>query len=121
MPDNGNWSTTPWVIEALYNLEGVEDDRGTIINIILTAVQMVSRNQLNALQKSGLKYYRLEPTLTHEQSVMDNIHSTNISSLIKTANDYLSSNEGSAILEQIISALQENMTLPTDEFIRRER
>jgi len=61
-----------------------------------------------ALQKSGLQYYRLEPSLTLAQSQMDNIDSTNINSLITTADNYLKSTEGAATFNEIITALKDN-------------
>ena len=105
-PGNGNWSETPWVLEDLYNLEGVQASRGALISIILDAVQMVSNSQLNALQTAGLQYYRLEPSLTAAQSQMDNISTENINSLIQTAESYLQSSTGSATFNDIITALQ---------------
>ncbi|MBK7872975.1 MAG: patatin-like phospholipase family protein [Saprospiraceae bacterium] len=107
VPSDGNWSETPWIFEKLYDLEGAENDRGTIINVILDAVQMVTDSQLNELKKSGLQYYRLEPTLSKSQSAMDNISPANIDSLIATANNYLKTS-GAATFSNIITALKSN-------------
>ncbi|MEL6809875.1 MAG: patatin-like phospholipase family protein [Bacteroidota bacterium] len=106
-PDNGNWSTTPWVISSMYDLEGVQNDRGTIVNVILDAVQLVTNSQLEAMQRGGLTYYRLEPSLTKAQSNMDDINPANIQSLITSANNYLSG-DGAATLAKIVSALKNN-------------
>lgn len=105
-PGMGNWSETPWVLEDLYNLEGVEYSRGALITIILDAVQMVSDSQLSALRAAGLQYYRLEPILTAEQSPMDSIGTQHINSLIQTADNYLLSPYGDSVLNAIVTVLQ---------------
>jgi len=105
---DGNWSKTPWLEPGLFDLEGAANDGGAILNVILDAVQEVSNSQLQALQKSGLQYYRLEPRLTLAQSQMDNIDPANINSLIQTADDYLKSTEGAATFNKIVTALQSN-------------
>ena len=106
VPKKGNWSTVPWMLEDMYDLEGRKNGRGTLVNVILDGVQMASDSQLRGLKASGLKYYRLEPTLTKEQSTMDNIKPSNIESLIKTAETYLE-REGASILEEIVDILEE--------------
>ncbi len=102
---DGNWSELPWVMEEMYDLEGAENSRGTILNIVLDAVQLASDAQLRALQKSGLTYLRLEPELTKTQSQMDNIQPGNISSLVQTEQNYLANGPGKSTLDSIILAL----------------
>lgn len=105
---NGNWSEMPWIMQELYDLEGNENNKGTLVNVILEAVQTVTDSQLKGFQKSGLQYYRLEPTLNQSQSVMDNISPTNISSLMNTANSYLKTPEGATIFNKIVNILKSN-------------
>ncbi|MGH1439293.1 MAG: patatin-like phospholipase family protein [Cellvibrionaceae bacterium] len=105
-PYDGNWSTTPWMVEKLYDLEGAAHSRGVLMSIVLDAVQLVSNSQLVAMQSAGLQYYRLEPALTLAQSQMDNISNANIQSLMSTAENYLQSKQGAEILKNIISELK---------------
>lgn len=105
-PDNGNWSKMPWVVLGMYDLEGAKNDGGTILSIILNAVQEVSNSQLEAMTKSGLTYYRLEPSLTKAQSEMDDIQPANISSLMKTAQQYIQSGEGAKTFNSIVNELK---------------
>lgn len=105
-PKDGNWSETPWVMEKMYDLEGAENSRGTVLNIVLDAVQLASDAQLKALRKSGLTYFRLEPVLTKTQSQMDNIQPGNISSLVQSAQNYVASGPGKSTLDSIIVALK---------------
>lgn len=105
---NGNWSEMPWIMQELYDLEGNENNKGTLVSVILEAVQTVTDSQLKGLQKSGLQYYRLEPTLNQSQSVMDNISPANISSLMNTANGYLKTPEGATIFSKIVNILKSN-------------
>ncbi len=104
VPSDGNWGSVAWVIEYLYDLEGTTNKGGTLVNVILDAVQMVSNNQLDALTASGLTYYRLEPELELSQAGMDNINPQNIDSLIKTAKKYLA-NEGADTFKDILNTL----------------
>ncbi len=108
IPKDGNWDYFPWVISKMYNLEGHKNEGGTILNIVLDAVQMAADRQLATLQKSGLTYYRLEPELSASQSQMDNISLANVNSLIDAAQKYLAGNEGKAILDSIVVALMNN-------------
>lgn len=105
VPKEGNWSTLPWMVEKLDNLEGADHSRGVLMSIILDAVQSVTNSQLTALKQVGLKYYRLEPKLTYSQSQMDNIDPNNIQSLMTTANTYIKG-EGAATFEAVISELR---------------
>ncbi|MES9823837.1 MAG: patatin-like phospholipase family protein [Candidatus Thiodiazotropha endolucinida] len=105
VPVDGNWSTTPWMVEKLDDLEGADHNRGVLMSIMLDAVQTVTNSQLTALKQAGLKYYRLEPKLTYAQSHMDNIHPRNIQSLIATANAYIKG-EGTEIFKAILNDLQ---------------
>ncbi|WP_316367421.1 patatin-like phospholipase family protein [Candidatus Thiodiazotropha sp. CDECU1] len=105
VPVGGNWSTTPWMVEKLDDLEGTDHNRGVLMSIVLDAVQTVTHSQLTALKQAGLKYYRLEPELTYAQSHMDNIHPRNIQSLIATANAYIKG-EGAEIFKAILNDLQ---------------
>ncbi|MCU7795816.1 MAG: patatin-like phospholipase family protein [Candidatus Thiodiazotropha sp. (ex Myrtea spinifera)] len=105
VPVGGNWSTTPWMVEKLDDLEGADHNRGVLMSIVLDAVQTVTNSQLTALKQAGLKYYRLEPELTYAQSHMDNIHPRNIQSLIATANAYIKG-EGAEIFKAILNDLQ---------------
>ncbi|MEW8313843.1 MAG: hypothetical protein AB2669_21645 [Candidatus Thiodiazotropha endolucinida] len=105
VPVDGNWSTTPWMIEKLDDLEGADHSRGVLMSIVLDAVQTVTNSQLTALKQAGLKYYRLEPELTYAQSHMDNIHPRNIQSLIATANAYIEG-EGAETFKAILNELQ---------------
>ncbi|GAA3767687.1 patatin-like phospholipase family protein [Flavobacterium ginsengiterrae] len=106
-PDYGNWGFTPWLVSDLDDLSGTENGRGAIVNIITESVQLVSSQQLSGLQNSGLTYFRLEPSITREQSKMDNISQSNVDSLIDTATNYLN-NDGNAVFQQIINTLKEN-------------
>lgn len=85
--DNGNWDSVPWM-KSLYDLQGYEAD-GTLISIILEAVQQVSDAQLTALIKGGLSYIRLEPVITQAESAMDDVSNQNIARLTQRAVDYL--------------------------------
>lgn len=105
VPVGGNWSTTPWMVEKLDDLEGADHNRGVLIGIVLDAVQTVTNSQLTALKQAGLKYYRLEPELTYTQSHMDNIHPRNIQSLIATANVYIEG-EGAETFKAVLNELQ---------------
>ncbi|HSC40365.1 MAG TPA: hypothetical protein VLD19_20920, partial [Chitinophagaceae bacterium] len=104
VPANGNWSETPWLLMDMYDLEGNLNSRGTLVNIILEAVQLVSSSQLSALTAAGLKYYRMEPELTQALAAMDNITPQNIQALAGCAQQYLQ-NEGAATFNQVIKAL----------------
>lgn len=105
IPDNGNWGTCPWIMSDLYDLEKNES-RGTILNVVLNAVQFVTNQQIAAFQKAGLTYFRLEPEdLTFAQSQMDNINSENISSLQTVANNYISANN--QLFQKITSILNQ--------------
>ena len=106
VPEDGNWSTLPWMVEKLDDLEGADHSRGALMSSILEAVQSVTHSQLTALKQVGLKYYRLEPKLTYSQSQMDNIDPNNIQSLMATANTYLKG-EGAEIFEAVIHELRE--------------
>ncbi|WP_428607313.1 patatin-like phospholipase family protein [Sedimenticola sp.] len=105
VPKEGNWSTLPWMVEKLDDLEGADHSRGALLSIILDAVQSVTNSQLTALKQAGLKYYRLEPKLTYSQSHMDNIDPNNIQSLMTTAKTYIEG-EGAAIFEAVINELR---------------
>jgi len=105
VPVDGNWSMTPWMVEKLYDLEGADHNRGVLMSIVLDAVQTVTNSQLMALRQAGLKYHRLEPKLTYEQSHMDNVHPHNIQSLIATANAYIKG-EGKEVFNAILNDLQ---------------
>ncbi|WP_340202929.1 patatin-like phospholipase family protein [Ascidiimonas sp. W6] len=107
-PAFGNWGTAPWLGERLYNLEGKKNDRGTMVEIILDAVQLVTDKQMNMLRAGGLTYHHLEPTLTAGQSQMDNIDPANITSLENTANAYIKSGEGKKIMNEIVTLLRNN-------------
>jgi predicted acylesterase/phospholipase RssA len=104
VPADGNWSETPWLLMDMYDLEGNLNSRGTLVNIILEAVQLVSSSQLSALTAAGLKYYRMEPELTQALAAMDNITPQNIQALAGRAQQYLQ-NEGAATFNQVINAL----------------
>ncbi|MCV9927896.1 patatin-like phospholipase family protein [Flavobacterium sp. LS1R49] len=108
-PNNGNWGKVPWMVSELFDLSGIEKKDGAIVNIIGEAVQLVSNLQLLGLKNSGLLYYRLEPTITFDQSKMDNIDPDNITSLVTTATDYLASAEGNNIFNEIVTALSSNL------------
>jgi len=108
IPKDGNWNYYPWVISKMYNLEGHENQGGTILNIVLDAVQVASDRQLQTLQRSGLTYFRLEPELSATQSQMDNISAANVNSLIDAAQKYLAASEGRSILDSIVVALKNN-------------
>lgn len=105
IPESGNWSTIPWMVEKLGDLDGDDHSRGVLMSIVLDAVQMVTNSQLTSLKRAGLKYYRLEPKLTYAQNHMDNIDPGNIQSLITTANRYLKG-EGAETFEAILNELQ---------------
>lgn len=107
-PKDGNWSTVPWVVEKLYDLEGQDHARGALLSVVLSAVQMVSDNQLKALKKAGLQYYRLEPELTIKQDQMDDISPENINALIANAKNYLESKTGKKTFEDIVAAIRNN-------------
>lgn len=105
-PDNGNWGYYPWVGSDLKNLNGVENGRGAIINIITESVQLVSGKQMLAFANSGLQYFRLEPTISQSQSQMDNINPANIQSLLNTAKAYIGTGgAGYATFQAVLSAL----------------
>lgn len=105
IPKEGNWSTLPWMVEKLNDLEGADHSRGVLLSIILDAVQSVTNSQLTALKQVGLKYYRLEPKLTYSQIQMDNIDPNNIQSLMTTTKTYLKG-EGAAIIESVTNELR---------------
>lgn len=106
-PDDGNWGYYPWVGSDLKNLNGVENGRGAIINIITESVQLVSGKQMLAFAKSGLQYFRLEPTISKAQSQMDNISTANIQSLLNTAQSYIGTGgAGYATYQAVLKALQ---------------
>ncbi len=104
VPVNGNWNSIPWMVEKLDDLEGADHNRGVLMSIVLDAVQTVTNSQLTALKQAGLKYYRLEPELTYAQSHMDNIHPSNIQSLIATADAYITG-EGAEVFEGVLGEL----------------
>ncbi|OIV41162.1 patatin-like phospholipase family protein [Flavobacterium johnsoniae] len=106
-PDYGNWGYIPWLASDLDDLSGTENERGAIVNIITESVQLVSSQQLSGMQAGGLTYFRLEPSITREQSKMDNISQSNVDSLINTATSYLE-NEANEIFQQIVSILKQN-------------
>lgn len=106
VPEDGNWSTLPWMVEKLDDLEGADHRRGALMSNILEAVQSATNSQLTALKQVGLKYFRLEPKLTYSQSQMDNIDPNNIQSLMTATNVYLKG-EGAAIFEAVIHELRE--------------
>jgi hypothetical protein len=108
VPSFGNWGTSPWLATPMYNLEGKENDRGTMVEIILDAVQLVTDSQLEAMKKGGLTYYRLEPVLTSGESQMDNIKPANITALENTARNYIQSGEGKQIMQEIVTFLRNN-------------
>ena len=108
VPAFGNWGTNPWLVSKMYDLEGHKNDRGTMVEIILDAVQLVTDQQLNAMQTAGLTYKRLEPTISAGQSHMDNISPANIQSLENTAKAYLQSGEGKKIMQEIVNLLRSN-------------
>ncbi len=105
-PTDGNWSEAPWVLEHMNDLQGTPNSRGTILNIVLDAVQLASDAQLKALRKSGLTYFRLEPVLTKAQSQMDNIQTANIDSLVMSAQNFITSGPGKRTLDSIVVALK---------------
>jgi predicted acylesterase/phospholipase RssA len=105
VPKDGNWGLTPWMVEKLDDLEGADHSRGVLMSIVLDAVQMVTNSQLTALKQAGLRYYRLEPKLTYEQSHMDNIQPKNIQSLTATADAYLKG-EGAETFKAILNELR---------------
>lgn len=105
IPKEGNWGMTPWMLEKVSDLEGADHSRGALMGIVLDAVQSVTNSQLTALRQAGLKYHRLEPKLTYKQSHMDNIHPSNIQSLIDTANTYING-EGKEAFNAILDDLQ---------------
>ncbi|MAT54285.1 MAG: hypothetical protein CMN32_07360 [Saprospirales bacterium] len=110
IPKNGNWNYYPWLVSKMYNLEGEESD-GTVLNIILDAVQMASNSQFRSLQKSGLDYHRIEIPLTFHQSKMDNITPSNIQSLIDSTRSYLNSPQGKIAFDNIIVAIKGESSL----------
>ncbi|MEW7998364.1 MAG: patatin-like phospholipase family protein [Candidatus Thiodiazotropha endolucinida] len=105
IPEDGNWSTIPWMVEKMGDLDGADHNRGVLMSIVLNAVQTVTNSQLTALKQAGLKYYRLEPELTYTQSHMDNIDPRNIQSLIATADAYIEG-EGAETFKAILNELQ---------------
>ena len=100
----GNWGAFPWVLSDLYDLS-YNANRGTLLNIILDAVQNVAAAQLTAMINGGLTYYRLEPQLAFSQSAMDDYSTANIKSLVDTTKSYLK-NDGNAIYQSIINLLK---------------
>ncbi|XLS28321.1 patatin-like phospholipase family protein [Flavobacteriaceae bacterium M23B6Z8] len=108
VPAFGNWGPEPWLTASMKDLKGNSNSRATMIEIILDAVQLVTDDQLNAMQKAGLTYLRLEPALTLSQSQMDDISPANIASLEATAKSYIQSGEGQNILNKIITVLKNN-------------
>lgn len=105
IPGDGNWGELPWAgfPVKIRNLEARKT--ASLMYIMLDAVQIVSDKQLKAFKHAGLKYLRLEPKLSLEQSAMDNIHPDNIKSLINTVDDYLAG-EGKPIFDEIITTLK---------------
>ncbi|MRG44276.1 hypothetical protein GFS24_04080 [Chitinophaga sp. SYP-B3965] len=101
--DNGNWDSGPWMGD-MDDLEGFNAD-GSLLTIILEAVQQVSNSQLTALVKGGLNYYRLEPVITQCESAMDDITTPNISRLTDRAMSYVQ-NEGKPVFDKVISILK---------------
>jgi hypothetical protein len=88
------------------DLQGALNSRGTILNVVLDAVQLASDAQLKALRKSGLTYFRLEPVLAKSQSQMDNIQPANIDSLVRSAQNFVTSGPGKRTLDSIVVALK---------------
>ncbi len=105
VPKEGNWGMTPWMLEKVDDIAGADHTRGALMGVVLDAVQTVTNSQLTALTKAGLKYHRLEPKLTYEQSHMDNISPKNIESLIKTADAYING-EGKEAFNAILKDLR---------------
>lgn len=104
VPVNGNWSQTPWVLLDMYDLEGNTNSAGTLINVILEAVQLVSSSQLRGLANAGLTFYRLEPVLPFNLAAMDNITPENINALLACVQQYLQ-NDGAAVFNSVINLL----------------
>lgn len=100
----GNWGAKPWVLSDLYDLS-YNPGYGSLLNIILDAVQNVADAQLTAMIKGGLTYYRLEPQLSFSQSAMDDYSAGNIQSLIDTTSSYLAG-DGSGDYQKVIGLLQ---------------
>jgi len=88
-------------------IEGFENGAGTVVDVILDAVQLVTNSQMEALRNGGLTYYRLEPSLTQAQSNMANYKVANVNSLMATANAYLKG-DGAKALADIVTALKNN-------------
>jgi hypothetical protein len=104
-PDNGNWSLGPWMAPDMYDLQG-QQNSGTLVNIILDAVQNVAAQQLQLLQLAGLNYFRLEPNIPYSLSQMDNITPANISNLQKAAANYIQpGGAGHTLFGQVLNAL----------------
>lgn len=108
VPAFGNWGVNPWLVSSMYDLEGYDNNGGTMINIILDAVQLVTDQQLNAMKTAGLTYLRLEPSIKESQSHMDNIKPANIQSLENTAKAYIQTGEGKKIMQEIVTLLRNN-------------
>ncbi len=104
VPSNGNWGTTPWLGDKLYNLSEKEFDRGVILDMVLNASQLISNQQLESFKLAGLQYFRLEPEITIEQSQMDNISKENIDSLFKIAKIYVANNH--SLISEITTLLE---------------
>lgn len=104
-PADGNWSLIPWMGPDMYDLQGQKND-GTLVNIILDAVQNVAAQQLNLMTYGGLTYYRLEPVIPYSLSQMDNINPTNIANLYKTAKNYIASGgAGNALFNDVLNVI----------------
>ena len=104
-PDNGNWSLAPWMAPDMYDLQG-QQNSGTLVNIILDAVQNVAAQQLQLMQYGGLNYFRLEPNIPYSLSQMDNITPTNIANLQKAAANYIKpGGAGYTLFGQVLNAL----------------
>ena len=106
VPANGNWSEYPWVVMDMYDLEGNKNSGGTLIDVILDAVQLVSTAQLSALANAGLTFYRLEPQLPASLAALDNISPANIEALLNCVQQYLQT-EGADVFNSVIKALTE--------------
>lgn len=104
-PADGNWSLVPWMGPDMYDLQGQKND-GTLVNIILDAVQNVAAQQLQGMVNAGLTYFRLEPTIPYSLSQMDNISPANITALLNAAKAYIApGGAGNAVFMDVVKAV----------------
>lgn len=106
-PDDGNWNYMPWLVESMYNLEGVKNERGSVVDVINYSVQMAPQLQMRGFQAAGLTYYRLEPVIPESLAAMDNVSPENINALKAAARGYLAG-PGTEIFRTVVATLKAN-------------